>query len=178
MTETPDRYVDTPVTPAEADLIMADLRELRERPPPSDPSAGGCLVAFLALGGLIALPLVGPALSWGPAVTRPVAIVLAIALGVGSLLRVFGGGFARGAVFSDVEEAVDQLVAEFPDGDERVIRQGAIRILDGASVSYGPTTTETFEPDEMALRLGPALPYVARIERFLLEKEEIYPVFT
>ena len=178
MNEVPDRYSDAPVTPAEAGAIMADLRELRERPPPSDPSSGGCLAALLGLGGLIALPFVAPALSWGSAVIWPVAVVLVVALVVGSLLGVFGGGFVRGAVFTDAEEAIDELIAEFPDGDEAVIRRATIRILDEATVSYGPTTTETFEHADVALRLGRALPYVMRVERFLLEEEQIYPVFT
>jgi len=30
----------------------------------------------------------------------------------------------------------------------------------------------------VATRLGPALDYVLAIERFLLERQEIYPVFT
>jgi len=45
-------------------------------------------------------------------------------------------------------------------------------------VSTGPVTVETFDAKEVAIRLGPALNYVLGIERFLLQRREIYPVFT
>ena len=45
-------------------------------------------------------------------------------------------------------------------------------------LSTGPVTVETFDAKEVAIRLGPALSYVRGIERFLLERQEIYPVFT
>ena len=57
------------------------------------------------------------------------------------------------------------------------MREAAIRILDNASVSTGPATVETFDARAVAKRLGPALGYVLDVERLLLERSEIYPVF-
>ena len=39
-------------------------------------------------------------------------------------------------------------------------------------------TVDTFDAKEVAIRLGPALNYVLGIEQFLLQRPEIYPVFT
>ena len=50
--------------------------------------------------------------------------------------------------------------------------------LDQSMVNTGPVTVETFDAKEVAIRLGPALSYVLGIERFLLQRREIYPVFT
>jgi hypothetical protein len=58
------------------------------------------------------------------------------------------------------------------------MRTAAIRILDGSTVSTGPTTVSTFDIDEVRIRLGDAVDYVLPIERFLRSKNEIYPVFT
>ena len=70
--------------------------------------------------------------------------ILAIGIGLGfvtlgsALLRVFGGGFVAGAVSEEVEAAIGRLLAEFPDGDSDIMREAAIRILDGSTVSTGP----------------------------------------
>ncbi len=97
---------------------------------------------------------------------------------LGAALGTYGGMFYRGAIATDVEEAIEELVVEWPDGDPTVILGAAIRILDESTVSTGPVTVETFNAGVVATRLGPALDYVLAIERFLLERQEIYPVFT
>ena len=156
--------------------IMDTLARLRDRPPPSDPSSAGCVVAIVAMVTLVLVPFIGRAvdLSGGAMLRIGIGLVALVA----GLLGIFGGGFVRGAVVADVEEAIEELIVEWPDGDPAVIREAAIRILDQRSVSTGPVTVETFDAKEVAIRLGPALNHVLGIERFLLERQEIYPVFT
>ncbi len=158
--------------------IMDTLARVRERPPPTDPSSGGCVAAIVAIITLVLMPFIGRAfdLSGGAMLGLGIAIGL-VAVG-GGFLGIFGGGFVRGAIATDVEEAIEELVVQWPDGDPAVIRRAAIRILDGSMVSTGPTSIETFDAKEVAIRLGPALPYVLGIERFLLDRQEIYPAFT
>ena len=170
-----------PVSPVSADegrAILASLRRLREAPPPSNPASPGCFAALVAIAGLVALPFVAPRFSIGSATTWIIAAGLALVLVVGALLSVFGGSFVTGGIASDADEAAEQLIAEFPDGDVAGMREAAVRILGGANSSQGPTTVNTFDAHEMAERLGAALPYVKRIERFLLKEQQIYPVFT
>ncbi len=157
---------------------MADLRRVRDRPPPSDPRSAGCVVAIVALVTLALLPFIRPALSLSGGTVLAVGVGLAAIALVGVLIGFFGGGFVAGSVASDVEEAIDELLAGDSAGDEDTVRQAAIRILDGAHVSTGPTTVGTFNVRKVATRLGDALPVVERIERVLLERQQIYPVFT
>ena len=158
--------------------IIDTLARLRDRPPATDPSSGGCVVAIVAIITLVLMPFIGRAfdLSGGAMLGLGIAIGL-VAVG-GGFFGIFGGGFVRGAIAADVEEAIEELVVEWPDGDPAVIREAAITILDGSTVSTGPATVETFDAEEVAIRLGPALDYVLGIERFLLDRREIYPVFT
>ena len=164
--------------PVETRAIVADLRRVRDRPPPADPSSGGCVVAIVAIVTAVLIPFIGLALSLSGGAMLGIGLGLGAIAVAGILLGAFGGGFVSGAVAGDVEEAIVELVTDYPDGDERRLRQAAIRILDGAYVSTGPTTVGTFEARDVAERLGDALPYVERIERILLERQEIYPVFT
>ena len=53
-----------------------------------------------------------------------------------------------------------------------------LRGVPPGSVSTGPVSVETFDAKEVAIRLGSALNHGRGIERFLLERQEIYPVFT
>ena len=96
----------------------------------------------------------------------------------GGLLGIFGGAFVRGAVASDVGEAIDELAAAYPNGDPGILLQAAVRILDGSTVSTGPATVETFDRKQVAERLGDALAYLLSVERILLQQDEIYPCFT
>lgn len=157
--------------------IIDTLARMRDRPPPTDPSSGGCVAAIVATIALVLMPFVGPAfLSWGAMLGIGIALGLVVLLG--GLLGIFGGGFFRGAIAEDAEEAIVELMVQWPDGDPDLIREAAIRILDQSTVSTGPVTVETFDAKDVAIRLGPALNYVLGIERFLLQRREIYPVFT
>ena len=167
-----------PLDDNEARLVLADLRRLRERPPPSDPSSAGCVIAIVAIVSLVFMPVVARVPGLGSGALLALGVGLGVVAIVSGLLGIFGGGFVSGAVIADVEEAIEQLLIEFPHGDEDLIREAAITILDGSTVSTGPTTVGTFDSGEVAERLGDALDYLVRIERFLLDRSEIYPVFT
>ncbi len=158
--------------------IIAALTAVRNRPPPRDPSWMGCIGAIVATVALALLPLVA---GW-TALSSTALWAIGIALGVtvlgGGLLGIFGSGFFRGAVAGDAEEAIDQLVAAYPYGDPAILLQATVRILAQSTVSTGPTTVETFDSGEVAVRLGDALAYVLQVERILLQRKEIYPCFT
>ncbi len=124
------------------------------------------------------MPFIGRGFDLSSGAMLGIGVVLGLVALLGGLLGFFGGGFFRGAIATDAEEAIEELMVEWPDGDPAVIREAAIRILDQSTVSTGPVTVETFDAEEVAIRLGPALNYVLGIERFLLERQEIYPVFT
>ena len=158
--------------------IMDTLARLRDRPPPTDPSGWGCVVVIAAIITLVLMPFVGPGFGLSGGVMLGTGIGIGLVALLGGFLGIYGSGFVRGAIAADAEEAIVELMVEWPDGDPAVIRRAAITILDQSTVSTGPATVETFDAKEVAVRLGPALNYVLGIERFLLERQEIYPVFT
>ena len=166
------------MTPDEVSAVTADLRRLRNRPPPSDPTSVGCVVAIVAIITLVLMPFIGRALTLSGGAMLAIGIGLGAMAVVGGLIGIFGGGFVGRAVAGDVAQAIDALVSEYPHGEEGRYREAAIRLLDGAYVSAGPTTVSTFDREEVSERLGEALPYVERIERILLERGEINAVFT
>ena len=158
--------------------IVDTLARLRDRPPPTDPSSGGCAAAIVAIITLVFMPFIGRGFDLSSNAMLGLGIALGLVVLLGGLLGIFGSGFVRAAVSGDAEEAIDQLVAAYPYGDPAILRQAAVRILDQSSVSTGPVTVETFDHREVAARLGDALAYVLQVERILLERKEIYPCFT
>jgi len=158
--------------------IIETLARVRERPPPKDPRAMGCVATIVALITLVLLPFIGPSFGLSGGALLGIGVGIGLVALVGGLVGFYGDGFVRGAIAEDAEDAIVELMVEWPDGDPDVIREAAIRILDQSTVSTGPVTVETFTVKEVAIRLGPALNYVLGIERFLLQRREIYPVFT
>ncbi len=158
--------------------IIDTLERLRDGPPPSDPSSAGCVAAIVAVITLVLMPFFGQSLDLSSRTMLGIGIALGLVALLGGIFGIFGGALPRGAVIAEVEEAIQELIVEWPDGDPAVIRRAAIKILDGSMVSTGPASVETFDAKEVAIRLGPALPYVLGIERFLLERQVIYPAFT
>lgn len=159
-------------------LIGAALTAVRNRPPPKDPSWIGCIGAIVAIVGIAMLPLVARWTEWSSTALWGIGIGLGVTVLGGVLLGFFGSGFVRGAVASDADDAISQLLVAYPHGDPVIIRQAVVRILRQSSVSTGPVTVETFGRKEVATRLGDALAYVLQVERILLERKEIYPCFT
>ena len=175
--ENPQSPGDSPES-LERQEIMETLARLRDRPPPTDPSGWGCVVVIVAIITLVLMPFVGPGFGLSGGAMFGIGIGIGLVALAGGFLGIYGSGFVRGAIAADAEEAIVELMVEWPDGDPAVIREAAITILDQSTVSTGPVTVETFDAKEVAIRLGPALNYVLGIERFLLERQEIYPVFS
>lgn len=172
---------DTPGFPREAidpTLIRTSLVDFRNEPPPDDPSSAGCVVAIVAIIALVLMPFAARLTTLSSTVLMIVGGVLLLTAVVGGFLGVFGGGFVTGAMSADAEEAVDQLIAEFPNGDPERMRNAAVRILDQSIIQQGPTSVGGFDRHDVAVRLGPALEYVKAVELILLERDEIYPCFT
>ncbi len=132
--------------------IMDTLVRLRDRPSPTDPSSAGWVVAIVATITLVLMPFIGRAFTLSGGVMLGIGIALGLVVLGGGVLGIYGGGFVRGAIATDVEEAIVELMVQWPDGDPGVIREAAITILDGWSVSTGPATVETFDAKEVAIR--------------------------
>ncbi len=175
--ENPRSPGDPPAPPDHLEIIKTLVR-VRDRPPPKDPRAAGCLTTIVALITLVLVPFVGPSFGLSGGAMLGIGIGIGLVVLVGGLLGFYGDAFVRGAIAEDAEDAIVELMVAWPDGDPDVICEAAIRILDQSTASTGPVTVETFTAKEVAIRLGPALNYVLGIERFLLERKEIYPVFT
>ena len=92
--------------------IMDTLACLRDRPPPSDPSSAGCVVAIVAMVTLVLVPFIGRAVDLSGGAMLRIGIGIGLVALVAGLLGIFGGGFVRGAIVADVEEAIEELIVE------------------------------------------------------------------
>ncbi len=166
------------IGPEEAGAIQAALSEISAEPPPRDSGPIGCVFSLLAVVGLVALPIVAGRVGL---VGTPLTVAKAVLMGSvagGLVWSVFGGAFSRGKVISGVDQAATDLVELYPDGPADRMLALATRIIVNATMSTGPVTSSAYEAEEMAERLGSVLPYVVRVERWLIEHEGVYPVFT
>lgn len=166
------------IGPEEAGAIQAALSEITAEPRPTDSGPLGCMLSVLAVVGLVALPIVADRVGL---VGTPLTVATAILLGSvagGLVWSVFGGAFSRGRVISGVDQAATELIELYPDGPTDRMLALATRIIVNASMSTGPTTSSAYEAEEMAERLGSSLPYVIRVERWLIEHKGVYSVFT
>lgn len=179
------------ISPDEARAVLAEVERQRRRPPPSDPSAAGCVVASVALVAAVLMPFIGRALALSSTAMLVTGATLGTLALVSGLLGIFGGGRVQGAVATEVEEAVRVLASESalghqdraahgedPDEKQERIRLAAVRLLTGAWVPAGPARVSTFDAEQVARRIGGALAYVEELERYLVERGEIEPVFT
>ena len=166
------------IGPEEARAIQAALSEITSEPPPRDSGPLGCVLSLLAVVGLVVLPIVADRVGLMGAPLKAAIVLLVGSVFGGLVWSVFGGAFSRGAVISGVDQAATELIELYPDGPPDRMLALATRIVFNAYVSTGPTTSNTYEAAEMAERLGPALPYVVRVERWLIEHEGVYSVFT
>lgn len=162
----------------EASAVLTELERQRQRRRPVDPSGAGCTVAIVALVTAVLTPFTGRAFALsGTAMLAIGGGMAALAL-VGGLVGLFGGGRVQGAVAAEVEASVQVLAAEYPEGDRERWRAAAVHLLADALVTTPRGTVPTFDPEQVATRLGPALAYVEDLERFLVERGEVEPVFT
>ena len=167
-----------PEAALDGDALLRALADLRAQPPPGDPSSAGCAISVAAVVALVFMPVLTRAVDWPGSVFFWVGVGLfAVAL-VSGVVGMFGGGFARGALIAEVEEAIDELGRRYPDLEAARLRELAVRILDGWILSYGPTSSTVFDRRSVARELGPALDYLLAVEGTLLETDSIDPCFT
>lgn len=166
------------IGPEEAGAIEAALSEIDSEPPPRDSGPLGCLLSLVAVVGLVALPILADRVGLVGTPLRAAIIVLVGSVVGGLVWSVFGGAFSRGRVISGVDQAISELIELYPNGPMDRMLALATRIIVEATVSTGPTTSSTYETSEVAERLGPALPYVVQVERWLIEHKGVYSVFT
>ena len=84
--------------PVETRAIIADLRRVRDRPPPADPSSGGCVVAIVAIVTAVLIPFIGLALSLSGGAMLGIGLGLGAIAVAGILLGAFGCCDFRDAV--------------------------------------------------------------------------------
>mgnify|MGYP001591440543 CR=1 FL=1 len=134
------------------------------------------LVAAAVLG--LGFPRGAAAFGWGRAPVIAGWVVAGLLLLAGGFSVMFRDSFKAGAVTSDAKAAAEDLRRHYPLGPKDVIRRAAVRVLLGAFHSSGPITVDTYDVPQMVNRLGPALDYVKAVERFLVQQQKIYRVFT
>lgn len=162
----------------EAGAVLAELERQRLRRRPVDPSGAGCTVAIVALLTAVLTPFAGRAFALSGAAMLAIGGGMAALALVSGLVGLFGGGRVHGAVAAAVEASVQVLAAEYPEGHPERWRAAAVHLLADALVPTPRGTVPTFDPEQVGPRLGPALAYVEDVERFLVERGEVEPVFT
>lgn len=165
--------------PEDLEVVDEALREIREEEGPVDRGPLGCVLALPAFLALLVIPVLGRQLALPDRVATPMIVASVILLVVGLVLWFTAGGFVRGHVAAAAEAALRTLEAWTPEAGHRdeALRAATLLVM-SAYASYGPTTTQTFEPEEARKRLGPTLVLVEAVERYLVDKGVTYRVFT
>jgi hypothetical protein len=175
MTEPSD--LEGPVTPDEAEVIMAELGRARDEPPLGDAASAGCVLAMVSIIAIVLMPFAGSGFDLSSDQMLAIGVTLGVITVVGGAFGIFGGSLLS-RTEARLEKRISSIESHYRDGDRSRLLAETVRLLDGAYVSRGPKTVQAFDPRETASRLGDALPYVERIEIFLVEKREINGVFT
>lgn len=168
--------VNAPLSDRDRALVLETLAELRAEPPRKDYAGVGCVMALPGFLLLLVFPVVGRQFEVSRTVATGVLIVGGVLLVVGLVLWFASGGLSRGHTIAAAEAALRTL--ETGEEDREVLLRAATLLLCNAYATYGPATGEAFDFAEGARRLGARLPLVEAVERLLLEREAIYPVFT
>ena len=125
------------------------------------------LLAFPRLAAFLDAPWLG-----GP----PVLALLGLSALSGLFLALAGRSRIVSLHFKRIDEAVEVLTR--PDSPRTETLAAAVRLLDLAHLTAGPTTVEAFQPEEMKERLGAAWDLVIEVERALVEEGLVYATFT
>lgn len=168
----------------EADALDASdrrvVRETREEllaaPARPDRARLGCPTAILGLLLLVGWPRIADSVPGGSFVSPFILLAGALMLIGGPVLALAGGVGGRRAAEAAVEAALRRL--EDPHTDREAALRAATVLIVHAFTSQGPTTVQTFEPHEVAGRVGPRLPLVVAVERELVADGSAYPMFT
>ena len=169
----------SPLRPEDLEAVEQAVEDVRGEQGPVDRGPLGCVLALPAFVALLVVPVLGRQLGLPSAVATPVVIGAIVLLVVGLTLWFTAGGFVRGHVMAAAEAALRTLEGWEPEAGHReeALRASTILVMN-AWASYGPTTSQAFDPDEARERLGPTLPLVEAVERHLVERGVTYPVFT
>lgn len=164
----------------ERGAVLEELRRVRDQPPPSEPTSGGCALAIVALVTIVLMPFIGRGFDLSGGVMAGLGAVLALIALAGGLVGLLGGGGHGGAVARDVDRALGELLAARAKGDEGRSRAAAVRLLErmGADAGTGASGVPESEVRTLAERLADARAYVERVERILRAEGEIGPVLT
>lgn len=157
-------------------IVRETAEEVRAAPSPATAARFGLPAALLGLVIVLGWPRVRDAVPGGDFVS-PIVLLMGILLLLGGpavMLMNRGGGHS--AARAAVEAALRRL--EDPRSDRETALRAATVLLIHAYVQAGPTTAETFDPDELAPRIGSRLPLVVAVEEHLVERSWAYPVFT
>ena len=181
-------------------VVRETVEELEAAPPPSSRRLPGCLAAFVGLALLVGWPRVEERLPGGDFVSPFVLLTGWLLVLGGPLLALFGGGGQERAARAAVEAALRRL--EAPEADrETVLRAATLLVVhgwvagppgevedpsstegsssaEGASAVAGASAKRTFDPEEVAPRIGEHLPLVKTVEGHLAGRHGVRPVFT
>ena len=164
-----------PSVPTISAAILAEFDRVAAIPPGVNTSSPGCAMMLLA----IVLFVVGPFVFSRVRILKIpffVAEGLLVLLGVYWYFRGSGGAYASAALRA--EKAIETIKSAFPPGRGRECGEAVARLLATAYYSDGPSTSTTFNFDVARQQLGPALPYVISVEKFLVAERKASPVFT
>ena len=157
-------------------LVDETLEEIEAEPPSRDLGPLGAPMVLFGLLIVIGFLLVGRVLPTPPSLAVAGLAAGAVLMIVGIFLAVAGGGLARGRPLAAAEAALRQL--EGGDEDREVLIRAATLLLAHAYVSYGPTTTSSFDRAAAERRIEARLALVLEVEAHLLKSDRVYPVFT
>ena len=171
--------------PPSRDEVAALVHEydkvVAEAAPKPKRTRAGYLVSVLAIFTLFAIPAANRALGLGIS-RRTVAFLALSLLGVaviGVVVQMLGSALAaRGAASQRALDALGHLTQQFSESSDAENRRAAVTLLADAHITGGATAVAAFDFADAKVRLGPALPYVQKIERVLREERQIYPVLT
>ena len=156
-------------------VVRETHEEIAATPPPSDFGYLGCPVALLGIVVLVLWPQLLRVLPAAGFFT-PFAMLAAVLMVIGGpVVGLTSGGSVRGRSSAAVEAALRQL--ESGDGDRDVMLRAATLLICHAFVSHGPTTSQTYQADEVAPRIAGAFALVVAVEGYLVEELQEYPMF-
>lgn len=155
--------------------VLAEADRIKAIPAGVNTTSPGC--AMFLLAGL--LFIIGPFV-WRrvPILTTPFFAVegLLVIIGLFWYFRGSGGAYAKAALTA--REAIATITAAFAGGNARECGLAAARLVAVAYYSDGPGMSTTFNVDAARQQLGPALPFVISVEKFIVAKAKADPVFT
>ena len=173
---------EAPVPPAlgSADREVVDeaLEELHSEGGPIDRRPLGCVLTLPAFLALLVVPVLDRRFGLPSVVATSLIVGGVVVLVFGLTIWFTVGGFVRRHVATAAEAALRALETWSPEeGDRTEALRAATLLMLNAHATHGATTSLAFDPTEARRRLGRALPLVKAVERHLVAKGVVHPVF-